>query len=308
MNSVAFLLGNFCDLVIGEPNNPLHPVRLIGRVASWLESMISIKSQKTRGFIVWVLTMSITLLITQACLYLLANISYGTFLFEVIIIYFCISSKGLLQCGNEVINLVNTDLHQARKSLSMIVGRDVETLNKTQIIKAVIETVSENISDGIIAPMFYYLCFGIQGMLLYKAVNTMDSMFGYKNEKYCEFGYFPAKLDDLFNLIPARLSSLLMILACPLVSLSMRDCFRITKRDRYNHLSPNSAHPESSAAGALGIQLGGASTYGGILVDKPTIGDAKNEINEQAYQSMKKLLIATTLLMILLVIGGKIYL
>ena len=179
------------------------------------------------------------------------NIYFGIIL-EGILIYFCISSKGLVVEGYKVIKfLLKDDLDGARKQLSFIVGRDTASLNKEGIIKAVVETIAENMADGIIAPLFYAGIFGAPLAFAYKAVNTLDSMFGYKNDKYIDFGYFPAKLDDVFNYIPARITGILIVISSVILRYDYKNSFKIYKRDRYNHTSPNSAHPEAAIAGAL---------------------------------------------------------
>ncbi len=276
-------IGFILDLLIGDPNNPFHPVRGIGWIAAKLESLFRRfikKSLKAAGLIVWVITVILTFSITYGLVYLSIRINkyFGIFI-EGIIIYFCISAKGLVTEGYKVIkHLIDDDIEKARKQLSYIVGRDTDSLDKEGIIRAVIETIAENMSDGVIAPLLFAGIFGASGAMVYKAVNTMDSMFGYKNDRYMEFGYFPAKLDDVFNYVPARITGVLIIISSLLLGDNYRNSFKVYKRDRYNHTSPNSAHPEAAMAGALDIQLGGANYYFGKLVEKPVIGDKIKEI------------------------------
>ncbi len=229
----------------------------------------------------WIFTVILTFAITFEIVNLSKNFSiYLGFILEGILIYFCISAKGLVVEGYKVIKfLLKDDLEGARKQLSFIVGRDTQSLNKEGIIKAVIETIAENMADGVIAPLFYAGIFGAPLAFAYKAVNTLDSMFGYKNDKYMDFGYFPAKLDDVFNYIPARITGILIVISAKILRYDAKNSFKVYKRDRYNHTSPNSAHPEAAMAGALGVQLGGANYYFGKLVEKPTIGDKLKEIN-----------------------------
>lgn len=280
---IQLTVGFILDLLIGDPDNPVHPVRIIGKMCSSLESIFRklLKNNlKTAGFIVWLLTVAITFFITYMLVYMCnkANIYLGI-IAQGILIYFCISSKGLIVEGFKVINyLIKDDVEKARHQLSYIVGRDTKSLDKEGIIRAVIETIAENMSDGVIAPLFYAGIFGAPFAMAYKAVNTMDSMFGYKNDKYMEFGYFPAKLDDIFNYIPARLTGVLIVISSFLLKYNYINSYKIYKRDRYNHTSPNSAHPEAAMAGALDIQLGGSNYYFGKLVVKPTIGDKIKEI------------------------------
>lgn len=293
--SIGFVL----DLIIGDPNNPFHPVRGIGYIAKKLEGLFrkSLKKYlKIAGLIVWVLTV----LITFGIVFQIVNISnriniYFGIILEGILIYFCISSKGLVVEGYKVISfLLKDDINGARKQLSFIVGRDTASLDKEGIIKAVVETIAENMADGVIAPLFYAGIFGAPFTFAYKAVNTLDSMFGYKNDKYIKFGYFPAKLDDVFNYIPARITGVLIVLASGLLGYDYKNSYKIYKRDRYNHTSPNSAHPEAAMAGALGIQLGGANYYFGKLVKKPTIGDKIKEIEiKDVYKTAKVLYLSS---------------
>lgn len=280
---IELTIGYILDMVIGDPNNPLHPVRGIGYAASKFENIFRSflkKNLKLAGLLVWILTVGLTFMITfeiiKAARFI--NIYFGIVL-EGILIYFCISSKGLVVEGYKVIKfLLKDDLEGARKQLSYIVGRDTGSLSKEGVIRAVVETIAENMADGIIAPLFYAGIFGAPLAFAYKAVNTLDSMFGYKNDKYIEFGYFPAKLDDVFNYIPARITGLLIIVSSLILGYDYKNSLKIYKRDRYNHTSPNSAHPEAAMAGALGVQLGGANYYFGKLVEKPTIGDKAKEI------------------------------
>lgn len=202
--------------------------------------------------------------------------------------------------------LESGDIEKARHQLSYIVGRDTASLDETSIVRAVIETVAENMSDGIIAPILFAGLGGAPLAMAYKAVNTCDSMFGYKNEKYLEFGFVSAKMDDLFNYIPARLTGYLIIIASFILGLDYKQSYQIYQRDRYNHTSPNSAHPEAAVAGALGIKLGGANYYFSKLVEKPTIGDETKAIEmKDLYQTNMILTTVSFLgLIVALLIGG----
>ena len=182
----------------------------------------------------------------------------------------------------------------------MIVGRDTESLSEEGVAKATVETIAENTSDGVVAPMFYLLLLGVPGMFLYKAINTMDSMLGYKNEKYLYFGRCAARLDDAANFIPARITALLMILASPFCDADGKNAWRIFKRDRYCHASPNSAQTESVAAGALHLQLAGDAWYFGELHKKPWIGDALREIEAEDVRRAGKLMLGAEVLGVVL--------
>lgn len=294
-------IGFILDLLIGDPDNPFHPVRGIGWIAAKLEYLFRRfikKSLKAAGLIVWIITILLTFSITYALVYLSTGINkyFGIFI-EGIIIYFCISAKGLVTEGYKVIkHLIDNDIEKARKQLSYIVGRDTQSLDKEGIIRAVIETIAENMSDGVIAPLLFAGIFGASGAMVYKAVNTMDSMFGYKNDKYIDFGYFPAKLDDVFNYIPARLSGYFIVIVSFVLGLDYKNSFKIYKRDKNNHSSPNSAHPEAAVAGALNVQLGGANYYFGKLVEKPTIGDDIEKIDVDKVNKTNNILYCSAIL------------
>lgn len=189
------------------------------------------------------------------------------------------------------------DIETARIKLSYIVGRDTENLEPVEIWRALVETVAENTSDGIIAPLFWLAIGGPVAAMAFKAVSTLDSMVGYKNERYLQMGWASARMDDLVNFIPARLTALLIVVSAPLCGLSWRDSLRITLRDRHNHPSPNSAHPEAAAAGALRIRLGGTSSYGGSVSQKQFIGDPLSPIDRSSYSDMIRLMYASTVIM-----------
>lgn len=280
---IELTLGFILDLIIGDPENPFHPVRGIGWLASKLEVLarrIFKNLLKIGGLIVWLFTILITFFVTLEIVNIAKKINiYFGIIIEGILIYFCISSKGLVVEGKKVISfLIKNDITGARNQLSFIVGRDTKSLDEQGIIRAVIETIAENMSDGVIAPLFYAGILGAPLAMAYKAVNTLDSMFGYKNDKYMDFGYFPAKLDDVFNYIPARITGAFIIISSCILRYDYKNSYKIYKRDRYNHTSPNSAHPESAMAGALGLKLGGANYYFGKLIEKPTIGDELKKI------------------------------
>lgn len=280
-------IGYLLDLIIGDPQNPFHPIRLIGNLCKRIENYFRKElsnSLKMAGLSTWISVVLIVFIFTN----LILKLSYGlNYIFGIMVsgitIYFCIATKSLKVEALRVVKaLKDNDIEEARHRLSYIVGRDTKSLDKEGILRAVVETIAENISDGVVAPILYAGLFGAPFALVYKAVNTMDSMFGYKNDKYYEFGYFPAKLDDIFNYIPARLTGYLIIASAYFFKLDYKNSYNIYKRDRYNHSSPNSAHPEAAVAGALGLKLGGANYYFGKLVEKPTIGDEvkKIEIND----------------------------
>ena len=309
------IIGFILDLIIGEPNNPLHPVRIIGNFAAFIEKInrkIFKNYLKFAGGVTWVIVVLVSFIIPFFFLKWIYGINEFLFIgISSILIYFCISTKGLKTEGFKVIKyIINDDIEAARKQLSFIVGRDTESLDKRGILKAVVETIGENMSDGIIAPLIFIGLGGAPLGVAYKAVNTMDSMFGYKNDKYKDFGFVAAKLDDLFNLIPARITGILIIIASYILGLDGKNSYKIYKRDRKNHSSPNSAHPEAAVAGALGLMLGGTNYYFGKPVVKPTIGDNINEIEiHHVYDVSKILYVTATLglvvaLLLNLLVGG----
>ena len=310
---LSYTIGLVLDFIIGDPNNPFHPVRIIGSLGIKLENITRrvFKNLKISGFVTWLGVILITFLVNSLIFRLAFSISniFGIII-EGILLYFCISSKGLKVEGLKVIKVLESgDIEGARKQLSYIVGRDTKVLDEEGIIRAVIETVAENTSDGIIAPLLFGALGGAPLAMTYKAVNTCDSMFGYKNDKYIDFGFVPAKMDDLFNYIPARITGYLVIFAAFILGLDYKNSYRIYKRDRYNHTSPNSAHPESAVAGALGIRLGGANYYFGKIVEKPTIGDKNKVIEISDLYKTNNILLVVTLLgfsvgLIIIVLGG----
>lgn len=298
---IEITLGFLLDLIIGDPQNPIHPIRIIGSLCKTIEKFfrkILKKSLKVAGLMTWISVILIVFLFNYYLLkgaYAINNI-FGVVLAS-IMIYFCISTKALKVEGLKVVKyIIKDDIEGARKQLSYIVGRDTENLDKESILKAVVETVAENMSDGVIAPLFYAGIGGTPLAFLYKAVNTMDSMFGYKNDKYYDFGYFPAKLDDVFNYIPARLTGYFTVVIAFVLGLDYKNSFKIYNRDKNNHSSPNSAHPEAAVAGALGVRLGGVNYYFGKLVEKPTIGDNLEKVDLNKVNQTNRILYGVSIL------------
>jgi adenosylcobinamide-phosphate synthase len=213
----------------------------------------------------------------------------------------CFAAKCLRDEANKAVKALDADgLEAGRKQVSMLVGRDTEHLSEAQVLKATVETVAENTSDGVIAPMLFMLLFGAVGGFFYKAINTMDSMIVYKNERYLYFGRAAAKLDDAANFVPARLSALAMIAVARPLGLDGKNAFRIWKRDRRKHASPNSAQTESVAAGALHVELAGPASYFGTLVQKPTLGDNDRPIEKADVERTSKLMYGASVLLLLL--------
>ena len=298
-------IGYFLDLIFGDPQTKYHPICIIGSLISKIEKIIlsfdffntSDEREKNKklffgGVFLAIIVIFISFAVPFAILYLLGRISiWLKVAIEGVMCYFILAQKSLKQQSMAVYNeLENDDIISARTKLSYIVGRDTKDLDAEQIAKAAVETVAENTADGVIAPMLYIFLGGAPLGFLYKAVNTLDSMVGYKNEKYLYLGRASARLDDVFGFIPARISAILIILSSILLDLDYQNAWTIFIRDRKNHPSPNSAQSESACAGALGIMLGGGSYYGGVLVEKKTIGDSINEITSYDIVLANKLL------------------
>ncbi|WP_313134629.1 adenosylcobinamide-phosphate synthase CbiB [Anaerocolumna sp.] len=302
----GFFIGFILDLLFGDPYWLPHPIRLIGNLIAGLDKMLlgdirekerDYKKEFRKGILLTVLVLVITISVTAIILYFAYKVTPLLGLaVESIMSYQMLATKCLkLESMKVYVKLKEGDLPGARKAVSMIVGRDTQVLDEIGVAKAAIETVAENTSDGIIAPM---LCLAIGGPVLgffYKAVNTMDSMVGYKNDRYLYFGRPAAKLDDVINFLPARISAVLMITACSFAGkeYSGKHAWQIYKRDRKNHASPNSAHTEAVCAGALGIRLAGDNSYFGKIVQKPYIGDALRTVEFEDIVRANRLLYIT---------------
>ena len=314
---IALASGYLLDLLIGDPHWMWHPVSLIGRIIQRFEKkLLNITSEERdnkkefkNGLLTCFCVCTITVMLTSTVLILsyVINIYLGVVI-EAILTCYILAARSLYNESMKVYHdLDENDEDKARYDLSMIVGRDTDRLDRNAMIRATVETVAENTSDGVIAPLFYTAIAGPVAGMLYKAINTMDSMIGYDNDRYRFFGRAAAKLDDIVNFIPSRMSAILMIAACMILSLfdSVYDpgaSIRIWRRDRLNHKSPNSAQTESACAGALRIKLGGDSNYGGVLVSKPYIGDNnKNIENEDIKRANRLMFFAEAILMMITV-------
>lgn len=290
------------DLILGDPQWRLHPIRCIGRLISLFEKILNTKGNPTavrlKGIATVFLVISIVTGITAGLLESAKKIDFfcGALVW-IIIAYFTISVKDLSQHAGAVIKaLEKDDLENARNRLSHMVGRDTQILSRAQITGAVIESVAENTADGIVAPLIYLIAGGPILAMIYKTVNTMDSMIGHKNKRYLYFGWFAAKIDDVFNWIPARISGLLIVGAAMLSGKHADSAFRIMRRDGKNHPSPNSAISEAAMAGALKIQLGGPRSYAGTVYNHDFIGDAQEPVSVIKAQQAVSLSILVSLL------------
>lgn len=306
---VALVMGYILDLIFGDPYWMPHPVRFIGNLISILEKVIRRFMPKTKrgeyigGMILTVMVVSISMVIPLVIILMAKSINtYLALTVETFMCYQILATKSLKVESMKVYDeLAKNDLPSARKAVSMIVGRDTKDLTFSGVAKAAVETVAENTSDGIIAPMIFIAIGGAPMGFFYKAINTMDSMVGYKNEKYMNFGRFAAKLDDVVNYLPARISAYQMILSSFFLRYDYKNAFKIYKRDRYNHASPNSAQTESVCAGALDVQLAGNAYYFGKFYEKPTIGDDIREINYDDIKKANRLLYCTSIISIVII-------
>lgn len=297
---MSILIGSILDFLIGDPYSFPHPVKLMGRIINLQDNLVrrlNKKYLKFMGLIIVLINISLGFFIPYFLLKSIKDIKWLYNIVNIYLIYSCIAARCLHFEGVKVLEALDEGLEQGRKRLSYIVGRDTTNLSEEEIIKATVETVAENTSDGVIAPLLYIMVLGAPGGLIYKFVNTMDSMLGYMNEKYIDLGYFPAKVDDLFNYIPARLTGVLMNLSS-LFRFNTLNGFKIMIRDRKNHKSPNAIYPEASVAGLLSIQLGGDNFYHGNLVHKPTIGDNSKKINKAHIRSTIEIMYRSEILML----------
>lgn len=307
-NIAALLVGLLLDLLIGDPEGWPHPVIFIGRYIAWMERKLRARGGNLRRSAVW-LTASTVLLSMGATAGVLLGLSLfgGTaqFIGMALISWTTLSAKCLAKEGRGVAQALRISLERGRKQVARIVGRDTSALSEDEIVCATVETIAENTTDGVIAPMLYLALGGPVLAMGFKAASTLDSMVGYLDEKYRDIGWSSAKLDDVLNWIPARLCGLLMCASAWLCGLDGRNALRMMRRDHANHLSPNCAWSESAMAGALHVQLGGTHLYFGKPVEKPTIGDDDRPIESSDILKAIRLMYASEgLLMVLLSVLG----
>jgi adenosylcobinamide-phosphate synthase len=300
MDPILLLIAVGLDLLFGDPRFLHHPVVYIGRLINFLETGLrgTLNNRYLAGILLCVTVLVVSGGVTAVLLWLSGEIH--PLLQSAMAIYLAFTTLALRQLhkeSREVVAFVKVgDLDNARRSLSLIVGRETAHLKEEEILCACIETVAENTSDGVIAPLFYLFLGGPVLAMLYKATNTLDSMVGYRDDHFREMGRASARFDDLLNLIPARLTGLLMAVAAIPIGLNGWSALKVMLRDARKTSSPNSGFPESAAAGALGIQLGGPAVYFGEKVDKPTLGDPDRPITVASYRSMIQLMYASSFL------------
>lgn len=310
---VSLLTGYLLDLVFGDPRQIYHPVRIIGNLISFLEEKIRKMFPKTQkgelagGTVLVFLVLIAGTVVPALILYFLYRIH--PVLYWVLASFWSwqiLATKSLKTESMKVYEpLKKGNLPAARRAVSMIVGRDTENLSEEGVAKAAVETVAENTSDGIVAPLIFLAIGGPVLGFFYKSVNTMDSMIGYKNDRYLWFGRTAARLDDVMNFLPSRISAWLMILAAAVSGLDRKNAVKIYLRDRHNHASPNSAQTEAVMAGALRVQLAGNAWYFGKLYEKPTIGDAYRQVEPEDIVRANRLMYLTSFLA--LVLCGIVY-
>ena len=290
------IAGVSLDLLLGDPRWFPHPVRGFGWLATRLETIWRAAKLPARwaGILFTISTVAIACAIVWATLPWLTIFWIWTLLALRDLDFEATLAWRALERG---------DIEEARRKLAMIVGRDTAQLDAPEILRAAIETIAENLSDAVIAPLFYFGLAGPVGMAAYKAINTLDSMVGYRNERYAEFGWASARLDDIANFVPARLTAFLLWSCALLLGYDARRSCRVTLRDAASQPSPNSGYPEAAVAGALGIRLGGVNFYRGARSEKPFLGDPLQPLDKRAFQATRVLLYASSALMLLAVFG-----
>ena len=305
-NGLIILFAFILDLIIGDPHWQLHPVRLIGGLIEFLENIFrkTVIPLKISGILLVIGIVGFTLVISLSLIKFAYGLNYYSgILLSSVLVYFTIAPRNLYDESMKIYSFLKKgDLESARKSLSMLVGRDTNKLSESEVIRASVETVAENGVDAVISPLFYAMIGGAPLAIVYRAINTMDSMVGYKNKRYIDFGWAAARLDDAVNYIPARLSAILIPLSSLIYGKDWLSSFKIVVRDGKKNPSPNSGIPEAAVAGALGIQLGGLNYYGGMPSNKPFIGDCSSELSIGHIKEANILMFISSILFILICI------
>ncbi|MCP4405756.1 MAG: cobalamin biosynthesis protein CobD [bacterium] len=302
----------FLDLLLGDPPAFPHPIKVMGSLIAFEEKIVR-RFAGTRGALrlggglLVLCNITLAFMLPSLLLLLLRPYPAAFHLVNIYLLYTCLAARCLRDAALEIYQALQRDINEARQRLSFIVGRETEHLHEKEIIRATVETVAENSSDGVIAPLLFAMLGGAPPALSYKMINTMDSMLGYMSEEYRDIGFFPAKIDDLVNYIPARLTGILMGLAS-LFRFPVLRGLKIMIRDRKNHKSPNCAYPEAAVAGLLGIQLGGDNVYFGKTARKPTLGDITRPLERQDIKRSCELMFRTELLCVSLYLLAMIFL
>lgn len=301
VTATPLVVGVALDLALGDPRWLPHPVRGIGWLAEVAERSFRAAHLPLRiaGILFWITIVGIVSFLVWITVHWAHAWGSAYWIFALL------ACRDLdVEAGNVIRALKASDIEEARKRLSLIVGRDTKELDQPEIIRATVETVAENLSDGVIAPLFYLALGGPVGMAAYKAVNTLDSMVGYKNQKYSQFGWASARADDVANFLPARITAVLVcIVALAVRGLDARSAFRTTLRDGKSQPSPNAGYPEAAVAGALGVKLGGLNHYGGVPSLKATLGDAVYPLDFTSFRRVRVLLYGSEALFLMLILG-----
>jgi len=300
---LPLLLGWLADRFIGDPSWLPHPVIGMGKIITWGEKTLNKGTNKMlKGGLFSITLILMAFFLIWFIIKGLDEISpYLTIAFSAIVIFYCLAGKTLIDEVKKVFIAVDSSMEEGRTQVARIVGRDTSNLSSQQIRTAALETLSENLSDGVIAPLFWYMLLGVPGMFAYKMINTLDSMIGYKNERYRQFGCWAARIDDVANYIPARLTSILMILVSGQFSL-----FSFVRKYGGQHASPNSGYPEAALAGILSCRFGGPNVYFEQIVDKPYIGCNDKELTTLDMKKAININIRVEIIMIVIVLIFKI--
>ena len=312
---LALALGFVLDLLFGDPRWLPHPIRFIGLAIEKVEAVLrrssdGVLTSRIKGLSLWCVITGGTFIFYYGLKWLTYGLNFWLGVaVESIVIYQILAIKCLKDETMRVYYALEAeDMTSARKWISYLVTRNTSEMSEEEIVKATVETISENIVDGITSPLFFIMLGGGPLGMFYKAANTLDSMVGYKNEKYMSFGWASARLDDVLNYIPARLTGLIIVGVAYLFGYNGKNAWKILLRDRKNHASPNSPYSEAPAAGALEIQLGGRATYFGVTKDKPTMGDALKPIHRSHIIKVNKLMVQTSFVAIIMIILTQYYL
>ena len=306
LHIVALLIGAVLDLLFGDPHGFVHPVRWMGSFIEWFQGLLErvgligagSRRERAAGFFLVAAALSLfgggCALIGAAAGAVAWQLQLA---FESIVCYYCLAARSLFDESMRVLYALREGgIEDARHAVSMIVGRDTSSLDRAGVCRAAVETVAENACDGVIAPLFYLAFFGPVGGVCYKVANTLDSMVGYRNERFADLGFAAAKLDDAASFLPARITGALMCAAACLPGFDALRAWRVFRRDRLRHASPNSAHGESACAGALGVRLAGDAVYAGVRVEKPFIGDDVRAIEPADIRRANVLMLAASAL------------
>ncbi len=302
---IEIMVAACIDWLFGDPPDWPHPVRFIGWIIRKVETLV--RSVFTNLYIGGFILLFTVIAVNVSLLSLIELIIHPTFfkVIEIYMLYALLAAKCLSDEGLKVKKCIEEgNLESSRKNFAYLVGRDTENCNEKDVIRGMVETISENTVDGVLAPLMYMILgsligHGLTFVLIYKIVNTLDSMVGYNQAPYKEIGYASAKLDDLLNFIPARIGSIFMLISGAMLKLDLKRGIQTFMKDRKNHKSPNSGHPESAVAGLLGVQLGGSNTYFGVLVSKPIIGSVINELKSKHIKEAIKIMYLSEFLLLI---------